>query len=529
MGRQKVGGSPGSYYLYYDEADSGPDQQLPSGQSSSSGGGSGSGGYTPPEGYTLSPGESGAEANDWIAPFLPGGSPVIPPTAESVTPQQISPSTFQPYQPAPGMALLPGESGAEPNDWYSLLSKISAPLAPAPPVPLTPSAAPTPNPSAPNQGAPLGFDPTKWFSDYSSEKYIVGRIIARGGSSAEAAAAIGGTLVGPDLIRLPSGEIYDVIYDREGVATPLWHLTNPTTPTPAPTPAPRTTPTALPTATRTGTGTGTGTGTPTSGLDMDALMRQLQPFLAPQPSRPALPSGYGGPGPALQPGLNQVGQQPLDQLMSSALAGLIENGGTPYGQNIAATLEDLIQRGGVTPAVDRQLIGARDAEAMAMQGMLADARANLASRGLASTPGAPQGAEGIAVDRLSEQLAPTFANAISGIESHAIDVGNQSLMDALGMATGLSRDQTSAVLQSIGTGTARQQVLANIALDSLAQNIDWNKFLATYGLQHDQIAEQLAQGRLTSIIPLLQMFLQLAGQSAQGFIGAGGDTNWAQA
>lgn len=455
-----------------------------------------------------------------VSPFLPGGSPTVPASAQRLTPQQISPSTFKPttYKapttPNPSLVsdVFNVGGGASENGYGGVTYAGFDPQN--------------------HQGAALG-DPMN--AKYALQQFLVDSGTDLSGNAVQIASQLNAkygaaygdpnffTAIDGETIMMPDGQYVHAAPNGYGLGTGTFNPANSrevfwgssgagsdATPTGS---------------SGTGTSTGTGKESPgysvagTSGSNPNGMLAMLTKLMAPQPTGPALPPGYGGPGPALTNGVNQVGQDPLNDLETSALAGILQNGGTPYGQNIEATLADLISRGGLSPSITNQLIGARDAEAGAFSGQLADARAALASRGLASVPGSPQGPEVTAIDRISEGLAPTYASAVSDIESHAIDTGNASVMQSLSMATGMSEQDTQAILGAIGTGTARTTALSNIALKSLEDNQQWNEFLANFGLQKDQVAEQLAQGRITSLVPLLQMFLQMAGASAQGFIG----------
>jgi len=66
--------------------------------------------------------------------------------------------------------------------------------------------------------APLGFDATKWAdpAQGTSNKYIVGRILAGGGTIEQAAQAVGAKVISPDKIQYPDGFIADVYYDFGG-------------------------------------------------------------------------------------------------------------------------------------------------------------------------------------------------------------------------------------------------------------------------------------------------------------------------
>ena len=278
----------------------------------------------------------------------------------------------------------------------------------------------------------------------------------------------------------------------------------PYAPAPVPTPAPSSTSATTPPA--------------SSSPASSAILSAISNLLGPSPSRPALPPGYSPPGDPLSEGLNQVGQDPLSQILNSGIAGVIQEGGTPYGQSVASTIAQLINQGGLTQPTQARLTAARDAEAKAFQGQLSDARDALAAQGTLSEPGMPQGPLEEAISRITYNLGPAYAREVSGIESGAMDTANKNVMDALTMATGLSHDQAQNVLQAIGTGTNRQTALGQIALQTLNTNVQWQEFLAQYGLDTDKVMEELQQGRIAQIAPLLSAFLQAAQVSAGGFI-----------
>lgn len=232
------------------------------------------------------------------------------------------------------------------------------------------------------------------------------------------------------------------------------------------------------------------------------------------------PQGGGAPSvnEVTLPGVPTIANDPLSGEIDKALAGILGTGKTDYGKTVEDALTALIGKGGLTQPIQGQLNSARDAEATAEQGMLADARNALAGAGTLSEPGTPQGPTSDAISRIAYNLAPTYAKSVSDIETNAMNTANSNVMSALSLATGLSENEAANVLSASGSGTARQSTLANIALSTLAQSADWNKFLATYGLNRDQIQAQLAQGQSGQVLQLLSLFLQLTQQKTAGFI-----------
>lgn len=356
------------------------------------------------------------------------------------------------------------------------------------------SAALTGQPRQPLGAPPPGFAGDKWADPaHRTLKYLAGRHLAQGGTIAE-------------LLQLPEFAGWtqideDDIMDPQGNITDVWYAVG------SPQQRPQWLPAAPPAPLQTGVGGG-GQGTGGGG-----------PGGWPGVGGPLPPEGSGGaalPGGFSQPG--NVGTDPLSQLIDSGIAGMITGGGsTPYGQTIEATLADLISRGGLTPAVQEQLSGARETAALGQQSLLEDARAALGESGGVSTPGVAQGPTSGSIRRIEERIAPEFAGAVRDIYTQAIDTSNESTMQALSLATGMSVDQANSLLSALGTGTARQEMLSRIALQQLAQDQDWSRFLAEHGLNVARVEEEIRQGRITQLMPLLQLFLQSARQAAEGY------------
>lgn len=250
------------------------------------------------------------------------------------------------------------------------------------------------------------------------------------------------------------------------------------------------------------------------------------------PENPAAPTTPGTPAPfnpgSLSPSdfppitpMTGVGQDPFSQLITGGLGTLInDNGMTPEQQSLFATLSDIIGRSGKLPAddaiVQQQLESARESESHANTSMLNDARAELANRGLVGEPGVPQGEEGGAISRITQAIAPTYAGAVRDINTASIQRQNDRLTNSLSTMLGLTSTAASNLLGALGQGTDRQLGLARIALDTLSQNIQWNEFLANYGLTRDQVLYQIQAGNANALLPLLTLFTQLTSIGAAG-------------
>lgn len=229
------------------------------------------------------------------------------------------------------------------------------------------------------------------------------------------------------------------------------------------------------------------------------------------------------PGPGELPVIEVPGADLSPDLDASILSLLRGEDDTTRSLNQA--IYNLVQEAGGNPqaaedrAADRALL-LQDRFQRAQQGLVEQGRANLANRGLASQPGVPQGAEGGLVRRITERIAPDFAAALREVELEESARADERQLQALSLATGFSDAQARRVLDAIGAGQQRQQMLADIALDTLDRNIYWNQFLAEFGLQREELMHTIRQGNLTLLIPLFEQFQQLLSQARGGYIGA---------
>ena len=161
-------------------------------------------------------------------------------------------------------------------------------------------------------------------------------------------------------------------------------------------------------------------------------------------------------------------------------------------------------------------------------------QAALASRNLLG-----QGPEIDYMQRMEQGLAPMYAQAGQQIELAEREAADQRYREALQLsqqmavaesqqqenrlstamtlATGMSEEQSRNLLDTVRTTTERQQMLSEIALRSLDQNIEWIKFLSEYGINRDKAIEAIQTGRLTALMPLLEMYLKGALEARGGY------------
>ena len=99
------------------------------------------------------------------------------------------------------------------------------------------------------------------------------------------------------------------------------------------------------------------------------------------------------------------------------------------------------------------------------------------------------------------------------------------LNTALSEATGMSEEQSRNLLNTAKTVTERQQMLNDIAIQSLDRNMEWNKFLAEHQLKRHEVIEAIQEGRFSAILPLLQAYMTGASIAGTGFTRPTDDTS----
>lgn len=235
---------------------------------------------------------------------------------------------------------------------------------------------------------------------------------------------------------------------------------------------------------------------------------------------------------------------------------------------LTETLASLLQGGPQLSdsELSRMLTSAREPLDILNRAQQEQAMSDLAARGLLGG-----GAEGQALLEIQEALAPAFAaggrdiaQAIQDRQLQQFTTGvqqagqlaqtqqqtgsqqaiaqaqlqagqTQAAMDMIGMLTGANQDQARLMLQSIqsaadiGNAEARflldtinsmvnfQGQTTGLALQALDQNMAWNQFLASMGLDRARFLQDAQAGQLDAWAPVLQQFAQLLQQSQLGF------------
>ena len=106
----------------------------------------------------------------------------------------------------------------------------------------------------------------------------------------------------------------------------------------------------------------------------------------------------------------------------------------------------------------------------------------------------------------------------TGMSREQAERRESRLQNAMSLASGLSQEQSRNVLATAATVTARQQMLSDVAIQALDRNMAWNQFLSNYGLDRAKTLDAMQTGRLTAILPLLEMYLRAAGVAGQGYV-----------
>ena len=260
------------------------------------------------------------------------------------------------------------------------------------------------------------------------------------------------------------------------------------------------------------------------------------------------------------------GEASLFQNLSDVVSGYGESPPTTLEAEQQQRLNELIASGGALPQDDQRLAmqveAARSPLDILRQSQLEQGQAAMAQRGLLG-----QGPEAEYMERLEGRLAPMYTQAAQQIAleegeradtryRQALDQLNQQattqrmstdqryaqarslqtdmaldrarrqddrLQNAIQQATNLTMDQSRNLVDSVNALSGIQQVRQDAAVEMLSKNMEWNKFLAEYGLERDKTMEALQQGRYEFLLPLIQEYFKAVGMSGEGYVsGMGG-------
>lgn len=218
--------------------------------------------------------------------------------------------------------------------------------------------------------------------------------------------------------------------------------------------------------------------------------------------------------------LQQVGEDPLSELITGGMAALINTGGQGFSDTGKASNDALIEmlRGGRGGGMNEDIINARMESAREhaerwRKGQMDTLQAGLADRGLMGS-----GPERTGMERIGLEMEGIGATALRDIFADQTGSADERFMNAIKMGMDGSQANNRTLLDTLGAANNRQMGLSQVALASLAQNMEWNQFLAEFGLDRDRVMEEMQNGRIEAIMPLLQMFIQLAGQARGGYV-----------
>ena len=287
------------------------------------------------------------------------------------------------------------------------------------------------------------------------------------------------------------------------------------------------------------------------GMDMD-VTNAPYPYTVPQTQTVGnIPVGDDPISNWFNSALLRMGQQggrvptDLEAQTGNALSQILEAGGgggaqeTPFGEGVQSELQNLIANYGAIPqdaqraAIDFEQ--ARSPLDAMRQAQLSQGQAALASRNILG-----QGPELDFMERLEERLAPAYSAAGQRLITDqldradtryqaALDAGGnlaeaqaqrreERLIPTLQIASNQTAQQAQNMLATVQTWTDRQQMLGDLAIRNLDQNVEWNKFLANFGMERDQILDMISTGRLDELATFLNSNLAALGALAQGTV-----------
>jgi len=258
---------------------------------------------------------------------------------------------------------------------------------------------------------------------------------------------------------------------------------------------------------------GRGTGAAITDAQLEELLRALEAMN----SQPDVDLSH------IQPGDFPVFEVPGENLspaIDDTLLDMME-GWDPLG--LEGYYADLLERtagGGVnSERLFNRQEAARENLTSGLEAALGDLRGVLADRGLVSLPGAEEGSELMSTERAFLPLQRAYLEQLRESEFDESVRADEAEMSALERATGWQRDVIEQRLAGARSAQDRQRIMSEIALGVLDRNMEWNQFLAEFGLRREEVAAAIQQGRMDAIAPLMQMMLALLQQSRGGYIG----------
>lgn len=212
----------------------------------------------------------------------------------------------------------------------------------------------------------------------------------------------------------------------------------------------------------------------------------------------------------------------LRGLAEGALEDVEEGGGLgKTGRKTAGALEGIIERGGQLDEkrMAQRFETQREFMDKARRSQMNMASGELAQRGMLSESGIPQGPTGTTIGNIEQKLGEEYAGRFRDIGIRESELADDRMNNALSLATGLGGTEAKGLIDLAESSGRRQEMLSDIANDSLDRNIDWSKFLATHGLQRDALVEAQRQGRVGILMKQFDQYLEMTKMSAGGYVG----------
>ena len=255
-------------------------------------------------------------------------------------------------------------------------------------------------------------------------------------------------------------------------------------------------------------------------------------------------------------GDEQQRQDYLDQVLSEG--GISD--ATPLEDETQQILRDIIASGGQKPLDEQrramEIESARSPIDALRRAQLSQGQAAMAGRGTLG-----QGPEADYMQRVETKLAPMYADAAQQIAldekdredqryntamaalsqqaqfqrasadqryamaqelrtSMTLDTARRQddrLQQAIQESANLTAQQSANLVNTINAMTGMQQFRQDAAFGVLDRNVQWNQFLAEYGLKREEVLNALDSGRFGEILPLLNAFLTAFQTGATGF------------
>ena len=92
------------------------------------------------------------------------------------------------------------------------------------------------------------------------------------------------------------------------------------------------------------------------------------------------------------------------------------------------------------------------------------------------------------------------------------------LQNAIQQASNLTIEQSRNLVDSVNALSGVQQMRQDAAVEMLEKNMEWNKFLAEYGLERDKTMAAIQQGRYEALLPLIQEYFKVVALAGEGYV-----------